>query len=101
MDHSYLAILLGSLILAGVAKLVRSSGQNHILTIDYAKIADPDRLHQWAAKCLNIAALESAVLALAAFLAPAYAGLVVALFGTVVIGMALVITLGARKFRRA
>lgn len=100
MAHSYLAILLGSLVLLGVSKLVQSSGQFHILTLDYADIADPSQLHRWAAKWFSGAAFATALLALAAFATPAYAELFLALFCLVVLGTAVTITLGARKFRR-
>ena len=101
MEHIYLAILLGALILAGVAKLVRSSGQSRILTIDYARITDPEQLHRWAAKCLSAAAFATAMLALAAFAAPSYAELFLLLFCILVLGAAVAMSLGARKFRLA
>lgn len=101
MEHIYLAILLGALILAGIAKLVRSSGQSHILTIDYARITDPEQLHHWAAKRLSAAAFATALLALAVFVAPSYAELLLVLFCILVVGAAVAISLGARKFRAA
>ncbi len=100
MEHMYLVILLGALVLQGVAKLVSSSGQSHILTIDYARIADPEQLHRWAARCFSVAAFATALLALAAFAVPSYAELLLAMFCIVVVSMAVAITLGARKFRR-
>ena len=101
MDHSYLAILFGALVLLGVATLVRSSGQSHILTVDYAEITDPAQLHRSCAKRLFVAAFATALLALAAFAAPSYAELFLVLFCVVVFGTAVAITLSARKFRRA
>jgi hypothetical protein len=101
MEHTYLAILLGALILAGVAKLVRSSGQSHILTINYALITDPEQLHRWAAKCFSMTAFAAALLALGAFAAPSYAELFLVLFCILVLGAAVAISLGARKFRLA
>lgn len=101
MEHIYLPILFGALGLTGVAKLLRSAGCSHILTIDYSGIADPEQLHRWAAKCLSFAAFAMVLLALAAFAAPFYAELFLALFFILVVGTALAITLGARKFRRA
>lgn len=99
LEHIYLAMLLGALILAGVAKLVRSVGQSHILTIDYARINDPEQLHRWAAKCLSAAAFATAMLSLAAFVAPSYAELFLLLFCILVVGAAVAISMGARKFR--
>jgi hypothetical protein len=101
MEHGYLAILLRGLVLKGVSKLVLSSGQSQILTIDYARIADPEQLHRWAAKWLSGAAFATALLALAAFAAPAFAELFLALFCILVLGTAVAITLGARRFRHA
>ncbi|WBS00568.1 hypothetical protein OU994_19885 [Pseudoduganella sp. SL102] len=101
MEQSYIAILLGALVLAGVAKLVLSAGQSHILTIDYAKITDPRQLHRWAAKWLSRAAIATALLALAALFAPSYAELFLALFCILVLATAVIIVLGARKFRDA
>lgn len=101
MEHIYIAISLGALILAGVAKLVRGSGQSHILTIDYARITNPELLHRWAAKCFSVAAFATALLALAAFAAPSYSELFLVLFCIVVLGAAVAISVGARKFRLA
>lgn len=101
MEHLYLVILLGALILAGVARLIRSSGKSQMLTIDYARIADPEQLHRWAARCFFVAALASALLGLAAFAAPYYAELFLVLFCILVVGAAGAISLGARRFRRA
>ena len=101
MEHSYLAILLGALVLAGVAKLVLSAGKSQILTIDYARITDPGQLHRWAARWLSRAAIAAALLALAAFSAPSYAELFLALFCILMLATAVAIILGARKFRNA
>lgn len=101
MEHIYLAILPAAFILAGVAKLVRSSGQSHILTIDYSRITDPEQLHHWAAKRLSAAAFATALLALAAFVAPSYAELFLVLFCITVLGAAVAILLEAHKFRVA
>lgn len=100
MNNLYTAILIGALVLMCLAKLVGSSGDSHILTIDYAGIADPEKLHRWAAKCLYGAAIASGSLALAAFMAPSYARLFLALFFAYVVGTAITISIGASRFRR-
>ncbi len=100
MERIYLAFLLAALILASVATLVRSSGQSHILTINYARITDPEQLHRWAAKLLSRASFTTALLALAAFTVPSHAELLLGIFFIVLLGAVVAISLGARKFRQ-
>lgn len=101
MAQIYIAISIGALVLTCLAKLVSASGRDHILTISYAKIEDPEKVNRWAANCLFRAAWASGLLALAAFAMPSYSRVFLALFFTFVVGTALAISLGARKFRKA
>lgn len=102
MDSLFIAILIGSLVLLGAGLLVRSSGSRHILNVvNYAKIGDVEQLHRWAGRCLIFGAMETGLLAIAAFAVPSYAGLFFAFFCITVIGVAMSIALGSRKFHRA
>lgn len=87
--------------LARIAKLIIASGRDHILTINYSEIEYPEKVNRWAATCLFRAAWVSGLLALAAFAMPSYSKMFLGLFFTLVVGTALAISLGARKFRRA
>jgi hypothetical protein len=101
MTRIYIAISIGALMLTCLAKLVEASGRAHILTVNYAEIEFPEKINRWAANCLYRAACASGLPALASFAMPSYSGLFLTLFLTSVVGTALAISLGARRFRRA
>lgn len=49
MSNIFIAILIGALVLVGLAKLLNAAGPNPILTINYATIDDPEKVNRWAA----------------------------------------------------
>lgn len=101
MAQIYIAISIGALVLTWLAKLIIASGRDHILTINYSGIEDPEKVNRWAATYLFRAAWVSGLLALTAFAMPSHSKMFLGLFFTLVVGTASAISLGVRKFRRA
>ncbi len=96
-----IGITIVALVLYGVSGIVRRSGSAHILTIDYANIADPVALHHWAAGRLRGLAVAALVFGVAALTAPAYAMSIMFTSFIAVIAVAVSIVIGADRFRRA